>query len=185
MEDKLLVRHKVSVLRRRLGSQERFDSDKHIRNTLLLQGEVNSSNIICIYVSMSDEVDTRMVITELWRKGKTVIVPKAEGGNLHLYTLTSFDELTRGLHGILEPLHPEEEMNKQSIDFFIVPGIAFDRQGYRIGWGKGYYDKLLADITVPIIGLAYDFQVIAEVPHTSYDVPVTMLITEQQIVRVK
>lgn len=66
------------------------------------------------------------------------------------------------------------------VDLFIVPGVAFDRKGNRLGRGSGYYDRLLTGIGVPKIGLAYSFQIVAEVPHSSYDVPMTMVITEEE-----
>lgn len=66
----------------------------------------------------------------------------------------------------------------EKIDIFIVPGVAFDRMGNRLGRGGGYYDKLLAGVPSPKIGLAYSFQVLAEVPRTSYDVPMDMVVTE-------
>jgi len=77
-------------------------------------------------------------------------------------------------------LKPEEAVNKL-VDLFIVPGLGFDRKLHRLGRGGGFYDRLLANVTVPKIGLAYTCQVIAEVPHSSYDVPITALITEEEL----
>jgi len=77
---------------------------------------------------------------------------------------------------------PPENADPKSVDLFIVPGLAFDRQGHRLGRGGGFYDRLLKDVTVPKIALAFEFQVLAEVPYTSYDVLMTMVITETRIV---
>jgi 5-formyltetrahydrofolate cyclo-ligase len=79
-------------------------------------------------------------------------------------------------------IDPESAAGKQ-IDCFIVPGLAFDRRGHRLGRGRGFYDTLLNNVSVPKIALAYDIQIIAEVPVTKYDVPVTMVITEKQIIK--
>jgi len=68
---------------------------------------------------------------------------------------------------------------KTSPDLFIVPGLGFDRELHRLGRGGGYYDKLLADVTVPKIGLAYEIQMVAKVPHTAYDVPMDTVVTEK------
>ena len=75
-----------------------------------------------------------------------------------------------------------ESVDALSADLFIVPGMAFDRQGNRVGRGGGFYDRLLAHVTVPKIALAFDFQVLAEVPHTLYDISMTMIVTEKQII---
>jgi len=74
-----------------------------------------------------------------------------------------------------------EEAYKTSVDLFIVPGLGFDRKLHRLGRGGGFYDRLLSEVTVPKIGLAYECQVLAEVPHTSYDIPMTALITEEEL----
>jgi 5-formyltetrahydrofolate cyclo-ligase len=79
-------------------------------------------------------------------------------------------------------IDPESAVGKQ-IDCFIVPGLAFDQQGNRLGRGRGFYDKLLNNVSVPKIALAYDIQIIAEVPVTKYDVPVTVVITEIEIIQ--
>lgn len=83
------------------------------------------------------------------------------------------------MYHILEPKKKTAIIDPKSIDLYIVPGIAFDRNGYRLGHGKGYYDRLLAGINVPKIGLAYSVQVVAELPRSSYDVPMTMVVTEE------
>ena len=75
-----------------------------------------------------------------------------------------------------------ESVDAGDADLFIVPGVAFDRQGNRVGRGGGFYDRLLAHVTVPKIALAFDFQVLAEVPHTLYDISMTMIVTEKQII---
>lgn len=75
-----------------------------------------------------------------------------------------------------------ESVDAPTADLFIVPGLAFDTMGRRLGRGGGFYDRLLADVTVPKIALAFDFQVLAEVPYTLYDISMTMIVTEKRII---
>lgn len=75
-----------------------------------------------------------------------------------------------------------ENIKQEKIDLYIVPGVAFDRQCNRLGRGKGHYDRLLTDVKVTKIGLAYSFQVLAQVPHTSYDVPMDMVVTDKEVI---
>jgi len=110
---------------------------------------------------------------------KTVVIPKVKDNVLILHQVRSLDNLEPGRFGIPEPKDSCPVVDKSSVDLFIVPGVAFDRKGYRLGRGLGYYDKLLAGLTASKIGIAYAAQVVAEVPHTSYDVPMTALITQE------
>jgi len=77
---------------------------------------------------------------------------------------------------------PPERTQAKTADLFIVPGLAFDLHGHRVGRGGGFYDRLLKDVSAPKIALAFDFQVLAEVPHTLYDISMTTIVTEKRII---
>ena len=153
-----------------------------IADAVLKRSEILHAQTICIYLPLPEEVDTKPIIEEFFRLKKTVVVPKVSGDRLELHAISSFNNLQKGTFGVLEPSDSCPLIGIPEVDVFIVPGIAFDTQGFRIGWGKGYYDTVLAGITVPRIGLAYDVQLIAHVPHTSYDVPMTVVITDKHII---
>lgn len=134
---------------------------------------------ICLYMSTPEEVDTKPLLAAALTEKKQVVFPRIEKEKLVLHYITSIKDFVKGKYRILEPKKTTAVVDPKSVDLFIVPGIVFDRDGYRLGWGKGYYDKLLASTDAPKIGLAYACQVIAELPHTSYDVPMTMIVTEK------
>ena len=103
-----------------------------------------------------------------WKQAKIVCI----------YSPFSSDVDTAKLFKLKHVVKPEEA-NQTTIDLYIVPGVAFDKNGNRLGRGRGYYDRLLANVTVPKIGLAFEIQMVAQVPTTSYDVPMTVVVTEK------
>jgi 5-formyltetrahydrofolate cyclo-ligase len=175
-----IARQKGLENRRLMTSEDKARASKIIANSLLSRAEILEAKTVCIYISTPDEVDTKSIITELFRLDKAVVAPKVTGSILTLHMLTAPDDVAPGAFGIEEPSSSSTFVSASSVDVFVVPGVVFDRKKFRIGWGKGYYDKLLADVTVPRIGLAYDTQLIAEIPTSSYDVSMTALITEKE-----
>lgn len=83
---------------------------------------------------------------------------------------------------VVVPQERYEDTNISGVDLFIVPGLAFDRQGYRLGRGSGYYDRLLASVIVPKIALAYSFQIVSRLPHKKYDIPMDIIISEHETI---
>ncbi|HUD18962.1 MAG TPA: 5-formyltetrahydrofolate cyclo-ligase [Patescibacteria group bacterium] len=179
------IRKGITLANRRFTPHERKRADDLITKRLIHIPLIINANVVCSYVSLPDEVDTKKIITALLLQKKTVVVPKVISKSvMSLYKITTLDDLAPGVFHILEPRNTGTIVPISTIDLFIVPGIAFDRQGNRLGRGRGYYDRLLRDIAVPKIGLAYDFQVIAEVPHSSYDVRVTAIVTELKTIKI-
>jgi 5-formyltetrahydrofolate cyclo-ligase len=159
--------------------EEKQKADRIICDNVMVLPEWRKATIVCLYMSTADEVDTKPLLAAALTEKKQVVFPRVDHERLVLYQIRSIKDFTRGAYHILEPKKTMLIVDPASVDMFIVPGVAFDRNGYRLGWGKGYYDTLLAGINVPKIGLAYSVQLIAELPHTSYDVPMTMVITEK------
>lgn len=151
-----------------------------ISERLFALPEFKDARTVCVYASMPDEIDTGPIISTLFRLQKTVAVPKVTGDTLSLRSIESADDLVSGAFGIPEPVS-QRTIKPDDVDVYIVPGIAFDRSGGRIGRGKGYYDRLLAGLAVYKIGLALDSQIIAKVPTSSYDVSMTAVITQTTI----
>lgn len=177
--DKQTLRDQLIETRRSISHKEKTKANRAITTSVLAHPEVVDAKTVCVYISLLEEVDTGRLIDALLKSGKSVIVPKVAGDTLMLLPIESRSDLRPGAFGILEPV-TSFFIHVAEIDVFLVPGVAFDLSGNRLGRGKGYYDKMLAKVHAPIIGLAYACQVVAQVPTTSYDVSVTDIITEKE-----
>ncbi|MBI5613429.1 5-formyltetrahydrofolate cyclo-ligase [Candidatus Gottesmanbacteria bacterium] len=182
--DKKEEMRKHMLLRRREEPFDRKKSrDRKILDILKKRIALMLEKIVCVYASTAEEVDTTTLIDFLFKEKKIVVVPKISKERcLVLFRIESIDDLSVGAFGVLEPKQQCKEVFTTSVDLFIVPGIAFDRQGNRLGWGKGYYDRLLQGVTVPRIALAYSFQVVDYIPHDDHDIRMTSIRTEKEII---
>lgn len=141
-----------------------------------------------IYMSFGTEIDTDPLIQKMLQDKKSVYLPVTyrEDRSMVAAKFISKDELIPGDFGILT--HNKDNMNtldKNNLDLIIVPGVGFDRRGYRIGHGGGYYDRFLEDLDADLISIIYDQQLIDKVPDEDHDVPVDILITPTQTIYTK
>jgi 5-formyltetrahydrofolate cyclo-ligase len=148
--------------------------------------EFKQAETILCYVSCRSEVNTRRLIESTLGTGKTVGVPRVQGDIMHFYKIRSFDDLEPGYFGILEP-KPEENNLITEIEnsLIIVPGLAFDRDLNRIGYGKGFYDRYFAEYADKHFikcGIAFDMQICEKIETDQYDRPLDMLVTEKRII---
>lgn len=173
------IRDVFLMLRRMIPTDERMKADQKIAGSVVGRPEWKKAGTICLYMSTADEVDTKLLLAAALNGGKTVVYPRVERDDLVLHQIRSIKDFTCGAYQILEPKKSTPIIEARSVDLFIVPVIVFDRDGYRLGHGKGYYDRLLTGISAPKIGLAYTIQMVAQVAHTSYDVPMTAVVTEK------
>lgn len=176
---KQALREKILEIRKGLKPTWKSKADTKIRKRLFHLREFKKAKVIFLYVSKPDEVDTIKIIEHLIKVKKAVVVPRVEEKTLHLHTIEDFKHLEKGKFEIFEPKKYRPKISPRSIELAIVPGIAFDRSGHRIGYGHGYFDRLLAKMKCIKIGLAYSFQVIAKIDTHPYDVPVHKVITEK------
>ena len=157
-----------------------------IINKLLNSSWFRECNQVFGYVSFNQEVVTTDFILSALERNKKVAVPKIENNNMTFYYIESLEELKPGTLGILEPFSIKEAIppsTKESL--CIVPGLAFDRQRNRIGYGKGYYDKFFtkySDKPIRKIALAFDFQIYEKLPVEEYDKKVDRIITPTNII---
>lgn len=135
-----------------------------------------NAQTILLYHSMKDEVQTHAFI-EQWSEKKKIILPVVTGDELELRVYTGPSDLSIGAYGIAEPTG-ELFTDYQSIDLAIIPGVAFDVTGHRLGRGKGYYDKLLPNISAHKAGICFSFQLIEEVPTEDFDICMDTIITQ-------
>lgn len=134
------------------------------------------SKTVLLYHSLKDEVRTRAFI-EKWSKKKTILLPVVSGDQLELRHYTGIGDLSPGAYGIAEPTGRLVE-DYTSIDLVVVPGVAFDKEGHRLGRGKGYYDKLLPRIPAVFAGICFPFQLIDKIPVEPFDIRMDTVITK-------
>jgi 5-formyltetrahydrofolate cyclo-ligase len=161
-----------------LDSGEIARLSKRVQEFVINSKEFKSAKVIGAYYAFGSEVKTDLIIEKAKALGKKVALPSVEGESLAFYELSSGKYLVKGRFGIMEPL-PYGPVDK--MDLLVVPGIAFDKKGYRLGYGKGYYDKFLAKKDLFSIGLAYSFQLIESLPKGEYDKRLDAVATEAGI----
>ena len=161
--------------------------DSQIRKLLSQVPEFGRAKNVFCYVSYKDEVDTQVILKELLRQPeKQVSVPVCDTATKELVPvkLASLETLEPGAYGIPEPKPGErEQLDPQALDVVLVPGVVFDLQGYRIGYGGGYYDRFLnrPDRRFTTVGLGYQVQVYDHVPREEYDRPVDYVVTDTRV----
>jgi len=182
------VRQQIAAMPDRRGaSQQVFERLQSLP-------EFQSARAVHVYVSLPDEVDTLPLLQHLLAQaattGAVVVVPYCVAGNqLRLFRLQSEEELTPGAYGILEPVAELREAKSRrydvnDLDFIIVPGVAFDPSGNRLGRGKGYYDRLLArNQHTCVAALAFDCQMVEQAPAAAHDQPVSIVVTQSNVFR--
>ncbi|MCL6088784.1 MAG: 5-formyltetrahydrofolate cyclo-ligase [Candidatus Marsarchaeota archaeon] len=141
---------------------------------------------VMLYASLRDEVPTHKLIERLLAAGMRVALPIAskKDRSLSLSCLSSMADLSPGLFGVPEPIPARRSpCAPSSIDVALIPGLAFDMQGHRLGHGLGYYDRFLPKLKCPLIGLAYDAQISAPaLPREAHDHPVDYVVSEKRVV---
>ena len=136
----------------------------------------NAKTVFC-YASYNGEVDTLNLLSEISKK-KILVVPYCidDDGNMIAVKINSPKELVKGRYGILEPISPME-FPKDEIDFVIVPGVAFSKDGYRLGYGKGYYDRFLSDINPYKLGVCKKELFLEKLPYNEFDIKINDVLT--------
>lgn len=177
---------RTAALRKRKEMARRDRTSDHalILQNLLQRPEYIQAGLVCSYLSLPDEVDTTMLLSCSFGS-KRIVVPKVgPDGTLQLFSITALDQVLPGAYGIPEPISGMKEVLSQSVDVFIIPGVAFDRCGGRIGFGYGYYDAMLSGIHVPKIGLAYSWQLVPDTFMQTHDIRVNLIITEKEVIEI-
>lgn len=178
------IRARARANRRNQPNKDQLS--RQICRTLAALPEYLQARTLLCYVDMRCEVRTRHFLPTAWEHGKRVIVPYCVGSQLKLFLLESVEELAPGTYQIPEPRaelrgRPDRKADIARVDLVVVPGVAFDRRGGRLGWGKGYYDRLLrrARPETPLVALAFECQLVGHVPVEPHDVRVHKVITEK------
>lgn len=150
--------------------------------------EYQSAQTVMFYVDVRSEVRTRHYLATALTHAKRIVVPYCVDGQLELFHLEDMNELELGMYKILEPKKelralPSKKVDVKTLDLIMVPGVAFDKRGARMGHGFGYYDKLLehARPYAPLVALAFECQLFPEIPTQAHDVFMDKIITEKAV----
>lgn len=183
MDNKRKLRSKMIARRNNLSELEIHNKSKLIQETFTSSSFFEQSVVLGVYLAHGSEVKTWMIIDVGLRNMKTIAAPAViDSATMRFYKIDRYDmdSFVRGKFGILEPKRTGSDLSK-SMDLLIVPGVAFDLCGNRLGYGMGYYDNLLRDRgKMTVIGLAFDFQIKRNqtLPHSKYDFKVDQVVTE-------
>lgn len=179
------LRKNTLELRRRMTFSEVSALSSRIQSRFMAGPLFRSSARLALYSSFSNEVLTETLFMGALDGGKEVYYPKVLGGGIEFLRVLDRGDLTPGTNEILEPQEGLDRAGLESLDFVIVPGIAFDASGVRIGYGKGHYDRVLKGLNRPIVAFAYGFQVIpGAIEAEDHDVRVTAIVTEERTIEI-
>ncbi len=184
MKEKQEIRTKFRKMRDEIAPAKAAVLSVHICENIITSRLFASASVLYAYYPLGNEVDVRPVIREAWRQGKRVAFPKVFGDEMSYYEVSSFEELEVGTFGVMEPReeHPVDQRCAGERTLVLTPGIAFDRNGNRMGFGKGYYDRHFSVTRdCVLLGVAYAFQVTDRLPSGEFDVPVSWLVTEESL----
>ena len=182
--DKTRLRSEYRARRAAMLSQEKHQRDEQIARAVCSLEQYRRNQWLLIYVSMPLEVDTRRIIRQAWQDGKRVAVPRCvpQTREMDFYEIRSFEDLTSGTFGVEEPLpKPGNLATDLKQGLCIVPALCYDREGYRLGYGKGYYDRFLARFKGDVIGICYSDEVLLRLPRDRFDCAVDTVVTDECI----
>ena len=180
MNNKSILRNEILKKRAELPYPLWKEKSEKIFRSVISHPLFKSTSIIYIYIDYKNEVSTRLIIEEAWKLNKTVAVPKIINQKMRFYKIQSFNDLQLGMFGILEPISSEEITTNHGL--MIMPGVAFDSNCHRIGYGKGFYDQYLKVYPhLNTLALAFDCQIVEDITAEDHDIDPQLVVTESQI----
>jgi len=181
---KAQLRKQMLALRKAMPSEERKAADASINSKILALPGFNKAELVAAYLSDGAEPDLEACLKEVFKSGRRVCLPKSQGGRYFLAEVKSLKEgIREGLYGLKEPdgKAPEVSVNELRTAIWLVPGVAFDEKGGRLGRGKGVYDRLLSGGCGLAIGIFYEFQKCDSLPTEGHDFALDMIVTEREV----
>ena len=183
---KKIIRKRIQKKRDRLSSHARLTGSISIAAKLMGLGCYKDSKEILVYYPFRSEIDTTIIISRALKQQKKVILPRVNCKDLDLYYIKDLsNDMSPGSFDIMEPIPSEcTPASYKDIDIVLVPGVSFDRDLNRLGYGGGFYDKLLEKLPAYLlrIALAFDLQIVDNIPVMEHDLKVDMIITETGII---
>lgn len=156
------------------------EKNRQIQENFLMHPALKQAKSVFLYLSFRSEVGTTLILETLLNRGVQVSVPRCHRstGTMDAVLITDLSQVKPGTYGILEPEPGLSVLSPKEIDIAVVPALAFDKEGYRLGYGGGYYDRFLGDFPGITIGLAFSDCITDRLPRESFDRPVDMVLTE-------
>jgi len=179
------LREKILYQRTKQSPRDKAPKDQKITDFIQSLPEFQQAQEVLIYIAIHGEVD----LTTLFegKKGeKRFILPRVrrEDNTLALYHVNSLDDLEKGTFSIPEPKLNLEKVEIETVDLAIIPGVGFGLDGHRIGYGGGFYDRLLGKMNCPKIGVAYEFQIVENIEAEDHDEKIDIIVTEEKITHI-
>jgi 5-formyltetrahydrofolate cyclo-ligase len=185
MMGKNAIRQEMKETLGKLSKPTYEDYSYKIACRLFEQEDWLAAQSVGITISRFPEVDTYQIIRKAWELGKAVAVPKCDPltKRLTFRTITEFSQLESVFYGLFEPI-PERTaaIEANQLDLLIVPGLAYRKDGFRLGFGGGYYDRFLTDFSGKTLSLAFNEQIISDFPVKDHDIPVAKIITPDKVI---
>lgn len=168
--DKKALRTQISAQKRKLTQQQIRSASQALTKQFLAHPLYRKASSVYAYLSYNQEVRTQALIAAAQKDGKKVAVPKVFGDEMRFLWIDEYSVIATGYKGIPEPVSGQLADDREAL--VLMPGLAFDPQGHRIGYGGGFYDRFLAEEPHPTIALCYDFQFLDFLPTHEHDIPV-------------
>ncbi len=181
------LRRIMLARRAALGHDAWRDLSQELQARFLATRHFRESKILALYAAVNGEADTMVVLRAALAAGKEVLLPAVEGHRLRFHQVNGEADLVPGAFGILEPCQGCRERTPHEADCIVIPGVAFDLSGRRIGYGKGFYDRALHRLegSGRLVGFCFEFQLVDEIVGELHDVALDLIITEQRTVAVR
>jgi 5-formyltetrahydrofolate cyclo-ligase len=179
------IRKQLLAARDSILPAQRTTKSREIEERLFSLLEFKSARVVMFFASFRSEVETGPMIRRTLVDGKRVVLPRVKNKGLALFEIKDIDkDVSPGAWGIPEP-RESVPARIEDVDLIIVPGAAFDEHGNRLGYGAGFYDRLLPAFRRMTIALAFEAQILPQVPVSSHDIPVKKIVTEKRIITVE
>ena len=177
------IRKYILGIRDRLNKKDKELMDVELKKLLISKEYYKKANGVFIYIGFGSEIDTCSIINKCFKDNKRVFVPRTNitEKTMDAVEIHNLDNLEKNKYGIYEPSKELSSINNKEIDLVVLPGVAFDMNGGRIGYGGGYYDKYLEKISNEVfkVALAYKFQIVANIPVEAHDILANEVITNK------
>ena len=184
-EEKTKIREKYKQLRRNITTENKGEFDRKICEKFLGCVSYRYCDTVLMYSPVRDEINVDAIAEAAFKDGKKVAYPRCVPGTnkMNFYYVKSLDELQKGSYGIPEPPETNERYNKKDggSAICLVPAVVYDKSGYRLGYGKGYYDRYLGNFSGSVIGVIYKELITDSLPKGKFDVRANALVTEEGV----
>ena len=179
---KVSLRQQMLLKRRNLSSEAYHSQSQQAQENLSSQACFRSAQNVAMYSPVRGEADTTKLFTLAVNSGKTVFFPKVVGSDLQFFVTKSCCDLKSGAFRVLEPIGSLSAVSTD-FDLMVIPGVAFDLEGNRLGYGKGFYDRWLATNRPKVtVGLAFDLQIVNSLPAETHDQQLDFIVTETRFI---